>query len=82
MEYLQHETIDILFQGIETKALKMKYKNNLPDVLIGKRNIIIVYYIVEKVRERYVTCVLGQYTEDVNTKYLTLFFNDVFKIKE
>jgi hypothetical protein len=81
-EVLQQDTIDIIFEGTDTKALKTKYKIKIPQLIMGGSNILIIYYVATEVRGKYVACVLSHYTDDVNAKKLPPLLNEVMKLKE
>ena len=81
-EVLQQDTINIIFEGPETKALKTKYKIKIPQLIMGGSNILIIYYVATEVRGKYVACVLSHYTDDVNAKTLPPLLNEVMKLKE
>lgn len=81
-EVLQQDTINIIFEGTEAKALKTKYKIKIPQLIMGGSNILIIYYVATEVRGKYVACVLSHYTDDVNAKNLPPLLNEVMKLKE
>lgn len=81
-EVLQQDTINIIFEGSESKALKTKYKIQIPQLIMGGSNILIIYYVATEVRGKYVACVLSHYTDDVNAKTLPPLLNEVMKLKE
>lgn len=79
---LQQDTINILFEGVETKALKTKYKIQIPQLIIGGSNILIAYYVATEVRGKYVACVLSHYTDDVYADKLPPLLNEVMTLKD
>ena len=81
-EVLQQDTINVIFEGTETKALKTKYKIKIPQFIMAGSNILIIYYVATEVRGKYVACVLSHYTDDVNAKKLPPLLNEVMKLKE
>lgn len=76
------EYIDVLFEGNKTKALKMYYKINLPKMLLGGSNIIIAYYVVSPVRNRFVGCILSHYDDDAKEGELPILLSEVMKLVE
>jgi hypothetical protein len=81
-EVLQQDTINITFEGTDTKALKTKYKIKIPQLIMGGSNILIIYYVATEVRGKFVACVLSHYTDDVNANKLPPLLNKVMKLKE
>ena len=79
----KEETIDVIFEGKETKALKRTYKIGVPQLLMGGSNILIIYYVAQEVRGKYVGCVLSHYSDEVNAKRkLPPLLSEVMKLKE
>lgn len=64
---LSEEEVDILFEGVPTKANKVYYDftgvTSLLASISGGKNLTI-YYVSEKVRDRYVSCVLSFWNND------------------
>lgn len=81
-DVLEQDTINIIFEGTETKALKTKYKIKVPELIMGGSNILIIYYVATEVRGKYVACVLSHYTDDVNADKLPPLLNEVMKLKD
>lgn len=79
---LEQNEIDIIFEGQETKAIKVIYKFKIPQLVMGGSNILITYYIASKVRNKYVGCVLSHYTDDVNADNLPPLLSEVMELKE
>jgi hypothetical protein len=61
----EEKEIDVIFEGTATKAKRVLYKIQLPSIILGGSNTLIIYYVVAKVRGKYVSCVLSHY-ENVN----------------
>lgn len=81
-EFLQQDSVDIIFEGVETKALKAKYKIKIPKLIMGGSNVLVIYYVVTEVRGKYVGCVLSHYTDDVKKNKLPALLSEVMKLKE
>lgn len=81
-EILQQDTINILFEGNEAKALKTKYKIKIPQLVMGGSNILIIYHVATEVRGKYVACIMSHYTDDVNAKKLPPLLSEVMELKE
>lgn len=77
-----NEEVDVYFKNSETKAIRSKEKIKLPELVMGGSNILIIYYVSTKVRDRYVTCVLSHYTDDVNADNLPPLLSEVMALKE
>ena len=78
---IKEEWITLKFEGIEAKALRTKVKIKLPKAVMGGSNILIVYYVTGQVRGKYVTCILSQYTDDVNGDELAPLLSEVLTLK-
>ena len=70
------------FEGQVTKAVKTKIKLKVPKFAMAGSNILIAYYVTGLVREKYVTCVLSHYTDDVNANKLPPLLNEVLELIE
>lgn len=81
-EVLQQDSIDIVFEGTDTRALKVKYKIKIPQLIMGGSNILTIYYVATEVRGRYVACVLSHYTDDVGASKLPPLLREVMALKE
>jgi len=80
-EVLQRDSIDIIFEGKETKALKIKYKIKIPQLIMGGSNILIVYYVTAEIRGKFIACVLSQYTDDGYSGQLAGLLGELMSIK-
>jgi hypothetical protein len=78
----EEKWVNVRFEGQETKALQTKIKVQLPKLVMGGSNILVVYYITEQVRGRYVACVLSHYTDDVGADKLPALLREVMELKE
>lgn len=81
-EILEQDTIDVKFEGTDAKAVKTKYKIQIPQLIMGGSNILIIYYVVTEVRGKYVACVMSHYTDDINAKQLPPLLSEVMELKE
>lgn len=59
----KEEEINVVFEEIPTLAKRITYKINTSKLLLGGRDQLCVYYIVQKIRGRYMSCVLSHYIE-------------------
>ena len=76
----EEKWIDIKFEGQTTKALKTKIKIQVPKLVMGGSNILVVYYVTGLVRGKYVTCVLSHYTDDVGADKLPPLLSEVLEL--
>jgi len=79
---LKKDTIDVVFEGNDTKALKMTYKVNVPELLWAGSNILVIYYIATNVRGRYIGCVLSHYADDISSDGLPPLLSEVMILKK
>jgi hypothetical protein len=73
-EILEEEDLDLVFEEIPTLAYRVVYKqkdDNMP---------LIVYYILQKVRGRYVSCILSNYGYNRNDYELSPLLKEVMDI--
>jgi hypothetical protein len=78
----EEKWITLKFEGQETKALRTKVKIQLPKLVMGGSNILIVYYVTGQVRGKYVTCVLSHYSDDVGASKLPPLLREVLELIE
>lgn len=79
---LGEEEVDIIFEGILTKAKRLTYKIKRSKVLLGGRDRLAVYYVVQKVRGKYLSCILSHYIEDKNNYTLSPLLMEVMSLTE
>jgi len=65
---ISEEDVTIIFEGKETIAKRTKYKAKIPKFLMGGSNELVIYYVSEEIRGRFVSCVLSHYTDDKITE--------------
>ena len=78
---LLQDTVNVLFEGQETTAIRLKYKLKVPKVITGGSNVLIVYYVATKVRDKYVACVLSHYTDEALENKLPKLLAEVMSLK-
>lgn len=64
VKVITEESILVKFEGVETKAKKVKLKFKMPRFIMGGSNELIAYYVTCFVRGKYVSCIMSQYTND------------------
>ena len=79
---LEKDSVNVIFEGVETKALKTKYKIKIPQLIMGGSNVLIIYYVAEEIRGTNIACVMSQYTDDVNANDLAPLLQEVMELKE
>lgn len=79
---IKQENVTFYFEGIETQALRTSVKMKIPELIMGGSNVLIVYYVTSKVRDRYVSCILSHYTDDINADDLPPLLGEVMEIKK
>ncbi len=80
---INEEDVEILFEEVPTKAKKVTYDfNGVVSAIAGGDNLTI-YYVSEKIRNNYVSCVLSFWNNDnITTNGLTPLLEVVMKIPE
>lgn len=81
-DVLEDKEIEIDFEGVPVKALKRTLKIKIPQLIMGGSNILIIYYVTAEVRERFLSCVLSHYTDDIGAKKLPPLLREVMQLKE
>jgi hypothetical protein len=74
------ENVNILFEGIPTVATKATIKINVPQIALGGSNTLIAYYINQKVRDKYISCVLSYYADNIYLNELPPLLSEVMTI--
>lgn len=80
---LKTEDINIIFEGEATTAKRIAYKvggDFVYKYLMGGSSILIVYYVVQKVRDNYVSCVLSHYGSNENDYDLAPLLKEVMSL--
>lgn len=68
IELISEEKVQIIFEGVETTAKRIKYKAKVPKFMMNGSNELVAYYVSEEVRGRFISCVLSHYTSDKLTE--------------
>ena len=71
---IETDSVDVVFEKVPSKALKIIYEL--------ENNYLTTYYITEKIRGRYISCVLSHYSNDIITNGLTPLIEEVMQLKE
>ena len=74
--------IALKFEGQETKARRTKVKIQIPKLVMGGSNMLVVYYVTGHVRGKYVTCVLSHYTDDIGADELPPLLSKILEPME
>lgn len=78
---ISQDSISIIFEGVETKALKVNYKLKVPSGFNGGTNQLQVFFVAVPVRNKFVSCVLSQYTTNFENSELAPLLSEVMEIK-
>jgi hypothetical protein len=81
-ENTKAQIMDVEFEGVDTKALRIEKHVNLPKLIMAGSNNLIIYYIVAKVRNRYVSCVLSHYDDEADKGELSELLKKTMKLKK
>lgn len=82
VDVLKADTIDILFEGSKQQAIRVTYRAKTPRIFWGKGSkILIVYYIVATLRDRFVHCVLSHYEDQLIKEDVPPPLNSVMSLK-
>ena len=66
VEILKKDTVAVDFEGSTTQALRITYKSKEPRIFWGNGSkTLLIYYIVARVRDRFITCVLSHYDDQL-----------------
>lgn len=80
---ISEEEIPIIFEGKETTAIRTKYKAKIPAFFMHGSNELIIYYVSEEIRGRFISCVLSHYTSDKITENgVPALLEKVMKLKK
>ncbi|MBF0574797.1 hypothetical protein [Dysgonomonas sp. GY617] len=77
---MHEEELNVIFEGIPTLAKRITYKINTSKLMSGGRNVLAVYYITQKVRGKYLSCVLTHYVEVKDNYSLPILLKEVMSI--
>ena len=78
---LENKTIDVVFEGVETRAQRVIYKVKIPAMLMGGSNVLIIYYVSANVRGQHIACVMSHYTNDMLNAGLPPLLEKVMQLK-
>jgi hypothetical protein len=56
--------VPVVFENQEIIAERIEYKIQIPQLVMGGSNKLIAYYVVAKVRDYYIRCVLSHFADD------------------
>ena len=73
----KEEEVKVVFEGELNYARRITYKIKGSKLLLGGRNQIAVYYITQKVRGKYVSCMLTNYIEVKDNYELPMLLREV-----
>ncbi|NOS93767.1 MAG: hypothetical protein HOP30_17750 [Cyclobacteriaceae bacterium] len=82
MNVKEEEWVSLKFEGQETKAKRTKVKIQLPKLIMGGSNVLVVYYVTAHVRGKFVTCILSHYTDDIGAYKLPPLLGEVLELDQ
>lgn len=77
---LEKDSVDVIFEGIETKALRTVYKIKLPRLVMGGSNVLVIYYVAEEVRGTNVACIMSHYIDQAKEGELPPLIGEVMEL--
>lgn len=80
-EILESKELDVIFEGVTTKAKRVIYKIKLPKLVMGGSNTLVIYYVTAKIRGNYINCILSHYTNAVSNGSLPPLLRKVMELK-
>ncbi len=78
---LDNKMVDVVFEGVETRAMRVVYKVKIPAMMMGGSNILIIYYVNAPVRGNHVCCVMSHYTNAMLNAGLPPLLEKVMQLK-
>lgn len=78
----EEKWIRLKFEGRETNALRTKIKIQIPKLIMGGSNILVIYYVTGLVRGKYVTCILSHYSDNAEENKLPPLLSEVLELIE
>lgn len=80
-EFVEKAEVPIVFEGVDVIARRYSLKIKAPKLMLGGSNTLTIYYVVAKVEDEYIACVLSHYDNDKNAPELPPLLNEVMNIK-
>jgi hypothetical protein len=82
-QVIVEDNVPIVFEGKDIIVKRTRYKMKVPKFLMGGSNELIVYYVSEEVRGRFISCVLSHYSNDALTENgVPPLLDKVMKVKK
>lgn len=82
VEILKKDIVAVDFEGSTTQALRITYKSKEPRIFWGNGSkTLLVYYIAARVRDRFITCVLSHYDNQLENGNLPPPLDNVMSLK-
>ena len=79
---LKEEDIDVIFEDIPSLVHRVVYQQNSQSFYSPRRTPLVVYYIVQEVRGRFVSCVMSNYGYNKNDYELSPLLQEIMSIPE
>ena len=74
--------VPVIFEGVPAKALRLRIRLHMPKEALGGSNLLIAYYVVAPVRNRYVACVMSHFDDEAPANALPELLSMVMKLKK
>ncbi len=83
IKIIHEEKINILFEGTPTEAIKTEYLIRHPLLLLSgsNSNHLIVYYVNQKINNKYISCVLSHFRDEAKKNELPPLLSEVMELK-
>lgn len=80
---IAEDNVPVIFEGKDLIVKRTRYKMKVPKFLMEGSNELIVYYVSEEVRGRFISCVLSHYSNDALTENgVPALLDKVMKVKK
>ena len=80
-EFIDKKKLSVIFERVKTTAEKYTLRIKVPKLLLGGSNILTIYYVVAKIENKYIACVLSHFDNDKNAPNLPPLLDEVMDIR-
>jgi hypothetical protein len=81
VKLLEEKEIAVMFEGVKTTALMTKWKITIPRLPNGSSNILITYYVTEKIRDKFVSCTMSHYSDEAPEGKLPKMLSEIMQLE-
>lgn len=82
VKLLEEKEVSVMFEGVQTKALMTKWKIKIPKIFMGGSNILITYYVTEKIRDKFVSCTMSHYSDEAPEGKLPKMLAEIMQLTD